>query len=121
MSTPKSGGNPTGSSAAGVPTPAPAPAPVKSKPGKKKTKAEEEQERLEAEAAAAAALLAAIPPSPFDRIEEVWALDGQFEKQRALVGELVSAHADRELVGAPCPSMPDGSACPQSSLVLLRL
>jgi hypothetical protein len=63
-----------------------------SKPGRKLTKAEQaEADRLEAEAVAAAAALAAIPPSPFDRIEEVWALEGQFEKQRALVGELVSS------------------------------
>jgi hypothetical protein len=39
-------------------------------------------------AEAAAAALAALPPSPFERIEEVWALEGQFDAQRQLVGTI---------------------------------
>ena len=53
---------------------------------------EEEDERLAREAAeAAAASLAAIPPSPFDRIDEIWALDGRVAAQRELVGQIVRA------------------------------
>jgi len=58
------------------------------KPTKKKSKQEEEEERLAREAAEAALLAAAKPPSPFDRIDEIWALDGQFAAQRAKVGEI---------------------------------
>jgi len=54
-----------------------------------KKQQEEEDERLAKEAAeAAAAALAALPVSPFERIEEVWALDGQFKAQRELVGQI---------------------------------